>query len=125
MTTRHMRSAMAAAALSLFASCKVAAPSRSSGVDQPRVVDAYDPPRDLGPIFERVQVAGVFDDSKTFVDARPRSAPSAILARYTDASRASGFNLRAFVDSNFDIPRPVGGDFHTDTAQTMEEHIRA
>ncbi|HEX9482983.1 MAG TPA: alpha,alpha-trehalase TreF [Gemmatimonadaceae bacterium] len=120
-----MRSAIAAAALSLFASCKVAAPSRSSGVDQPRVVDAYDPPRDLGPLFERVQLAGIFDDSKTFVDARPRSAPSAIVARYTDASKATGFNLRAFVDSNFDIPRPVGGDFRTDTTQTMEAHVHA
>ncbi len=125
MTTLQMRSAIGVAALTLLASCKAAAPSRSSSADQPRVVDAYDPPHDLGPLFERVQLGGLFDDSKTFVDARPRSDPSAIVARYTDASRATGFNLRAFVDSNFDIPRPVGGDFRTDTTQAMEAHIRA
>lgn len=126
MNTFRMRSVIGFAALSLAVSCKVATPSRSSDADRPRaLVGVYDPPRDLGPLFERVQLAGIFDDSKTFVDARPRSAPSAIVARYTDASKASGFNLRAFVDSNFDIPRPVGGDFHTDTTQTMEEHIRA
>jgi len=53
MTTPHMRSAIGVAALTLLASCKVAAPSRSSSADQPRVVDAYDPPHDLGPLFER------------------------------------------------------------------------
>jgi alpha,alpha-trehalase len=122
-----MRSAIGlVAALSLAASCKVATPSRASRLDSARAaVDAYDPPRELGPLFERVQLAGIFDDSKTFADARPRFAPPAILARYADASRAAGFNLRAFVDSNFDIPQPVGGDLRTDTTQAMEEHIRA
>src|SRR5260221_4330526 len=95
MTTLQMRSAIGVAALTLLASCKAAAPSRSSSADQPRVVDAYDPPHDVGPLFERVQLGGLFDDSKTFVD------------------------------SNFDIPRPVGGDFRTDTTQAMEAHIRA
>jgi len=33
--------------------------------------------------------------------------------------------LRDFVSENFDLPRPVGADFRTDTSQTMEQHIRA
>ena len=111
--------------LSLVASCNVATPSRASRTEPARVVDAYDPVRELGAVFERVQLAGIFDDSKTFVDARPRFAPSEIVARYAAASRSSRFDLRAFVDSNFDIPRPVGSDVRTDTAQTMEAHIRA
>ena len=114
------------AALSLAASCKVAAPARASRMDQVRAaVDAYDPARDLDPLFERVQLAATFDDSKTFADARPRFAPSAILARYAEASKSASFNLRTFVDSNFELPQLVGGDFHSDAAQTMEEHIQA
>jgi alpha,alpha-trehalase len=34
-------------------------------------------------------------------------------------------NLRAFVERNFEMPRPFGGDFHSDTTRSMEEHIRA
>ena len=113
-------------ALSLAASCNVPTPSGGSHTEPARVVvDAYDPVRELSPMFERVQLAGIFDDSKTFADARPRFAPSAILARYADANRGAAFDLRVFVDSNFDIPRPVGSNIRTDTVQAMEEHIRA
>jgi len=70
-------------------------------------------------------MAGLFPDSKTFVDARPRLAPAEIVLRYATAKGAPGFSLRAFVDQNFELPRPVGGDFHSDTSRTMEEHIRA
>ncbi|HEV8496720.1 MAG TPA: alpha,alpha-trehalase TreF, partial [Gemmatimonadaceae bacterium] len=48
-----------------------------------------------------------------------------ISKRYADAKKAAGFNLRSFVEQNFELPRPVGRDFQTDTTQTMEEHIRA
>ena len=127
MSTSTLRSVIGlVAALSLAASCKVQAPSRASRTDQRRaMVDAYDPARDLSPLFQRVQLAGIFDDSKTFADARPRVAPSAILGQYSEANRAASFNLRAFVDSNFEIPQPVGGDFRSDSAQIMEAHIRA
>jgi alpha,alpha-trehalase len=76
-------------------------------------------------LFKDVQLAAIFGDSKTFVDARPRPAPAAIAKLFADAHRASTFDLRAFVDRNFEMPRPVGRDFQTDTTQTMEEHIRA
>jgi alpha,alpha-trehalase len=89
------------------------------------VAAAYDPPRDLGPLFERAQLGGIFDDSKTFVDARPESAPSAIERAYTDSVRAPGFDLAAFVRGHFDLPQPVGEDFHSDMRQSMEDHIRA
>ena len=87
-------------------------------------VAAYDPSRALGPLFHDVQVAGIFPDSKTFADARPRTAPADILARYSAARANPAFSLRAFVDQNFEIPTPVGGDYHADTARSMEDHIR-
>ena len=65
----------------------------------------YDPARDLGPLFHDVQMARVFDDSKTFVDATPRAAPADIAARYVASRSAEGFDLRAFVARNFTPPR--------------------
>src|SRR2546430_9703984 len=32
----------------------------------------YEPARDLGRLFHDVQLSGIFEDSKTFADARPR-----------------------------------------------------
>jgi len=85
----------------------------------------YDPARDLGPLFQDVQLSGVFADSKTFVDARPLLAPADIAARYATARGAAGFSLQAFVQQYFELPHAAGGDFRTDTSQTMEQHIRA
>ncbi len=85
----------------------------------------YDPAHDLGSLFQVVQLAGIFEDSKTFADARPRFAPAEIMARYASARGAPQFNLRDFVTQQFDLPQPVGEGFRSDTSQTMEQHIRA
>jgi alpha,alpha-trehalase len=88
-------------------------------------VARYDPAHDLGALFHDVQLSGMFPDSKTFADARPLVAPAEIVARYDSARRAAGFDLRAFVERNFELPRPVGEGFQTDRSQAMEAHIRA
>jgi len=114
------------AALILAADCQVATPGKAkTGSQEQAAAGLYDPVRDLGPLFKDVQLAGLFEDSKTFVDARPRSTPAAIAKQYADARRAAGFDLRAFVAQDFELPRPIGRDFQTDTIQTMEQHIRA
>jgi alpha,alpha-trehalase len=124
-----VRSAAAVVSTVAFAAgCWGRAPTpgtASAGVQWRASAAQYDPARDLGPLFQNVQLAAIFEDSKTFVDARPRSAPAEIVKRYADASKLPGFNLRAFVEQNFELPRPVGRDFQTDTTQTMEQHIRA
>ncbi len=84
----------------------------------------YDPSRDLGSLFHDVQMAAVFPDSKTFVDARPLSDPAVIVARYASEKGTPGFDLKAFVARNFEAPKPAGAEFVTDTTRTMEEHIR-
>src|SRR5438876_9407729 len=103
------------AALALAVGCRTAPPS----------VARYDPAHDLGPLFQDVQLAGVFPDSKTFVDARPLLAPGELAGRYTAARGSAGFSLQRFVEQSFDLPRPVGEGFHADTARPMEDHIRA
>ena len=121
--------ALALAALTFAApACRATAPATpaTAGARLPSAANAlYDPPRDLGPLFHDVQMAGVLPDSKTFVDARPLLPPAQIVARYAAAKDSAGFSLAAFVQRNFELPRPVGGDVGRDTTQSMEEHIRA
>ncbi|HEY2067388.1 MAG TPA: alpha,alpha-trehalase TreF, partial [Gemmatimonadaceae bacterium] len=83
------------------------------------------PSHDLGPLFHDVQMARVFADSKTFVDARPLAAPADIAARYLIERGTPGFDLKTFVARHFVPPRGAGEGVHTDTTQSMEEHIRA
>ena len=85
----------------------------------------YDPSHDLGALFQDVQLSSLFPDSKTFVDARPRLAPREIASRYAAARGSTGFSLQVFVQQNFEPPRAVGEGFHSDPAQSMEDHIRA
>src|SRR5207249_659021 len=67
---------------------------------------SYNPAHDIGPLFSDVQLAGIFPDSKEFVDARPKSEPRVIEARYDSARRTPGFVLRAFVVQHFALPPP-------------------
>jgi alpha,alpha-trehalase len=85
----------------------------------------YSPARDLGQLFHDVQTAGVFDDSKTFVDARPLHQPPDIVAAYQRERSGPGFDLRRFVERNFEMPGAAGAGVRTDRSHSMEEHIRA
>ncbi len=105
-------------ALAFAGACGTSTPRRAAGA-------FYDPAHDLGPLFHDVQLSGIFEDSKTFADARPRLAAAEIIARYASARGAPQFNLRDFVTQQFDLPRPVGEGFRSDTSQTMEQHIGA
>jgi alpha,alpha-trehalase len=100
------------------------APSDSAVLAGPGA-DRYEPSRDLGPLFQAVQLARLFPDSKTFADARPLLGPEEITADYGATRTSDAFDLRAYVERHFEIPRPAAADFHTDPARTMEEHIRA
>ena len=113
-------------ALVLATGCHPARPAAAPGaVVQPPSAARYDPARDLGPLFHDVQIARLFDDSKTFVDARPVAAPADVAARYIQARGEPGFDLRAFVERHFEVPAAVGEGFRADTSGTMEEHVRS
>jgi alpha,alpha-trehalase len=117
---------LSAAALALLAACRAAAPVPAPApVAAVGVARAYDPARDLGALFPDVQLAGLFRDSKTFVDARPLLDPADIAARYAAARTAPGFSLAAFVHRYFALPPSPVDTFRADTAQTMEAHLRA
>ncbi len=91
----------------------------------PARASAYDPAHDIGMLFADVQLSGIFPDSKEFVDARPKAEPSVIAARYDSARHTPGFVLRAFVEQNFDLPKPAGDGYHSVASQGMVQHVNA
>ena len=102
----------------------VACAPRAPGTPVALPTAAYDPVRDLGPLFHDVQMARVFEDSKSFVDATPREAPAALVARYAAEKGRQGFSIAAFVREHFEAPAAVGGSFTTNRERSMEDHIR-
>ena len=114
------RRTLSLVAMVALAACGTAAPNAN-----PTAAALYDPARDLGPLFHDVQTAGLFPDSKTFVDARPLFAPAQVATRYAAERGSAGFDLRAFVDRHFELPRAAGEGFRADTSRPMEEHVRA
>ena len=91
----------------------------------PTTTALYDPPHALGPLFVDVQMARVFPDSKTLVDAEPRHAPADVLSAYLAAKNRAGFDLKTFVAEEFVPPGAAGAGFVPDSSATMEDHIRA
>ena len=114
------------AIMALVAACSpVVREPAAATVPAPAAAARYHPARDLGPLFHDVQTGRVFDDSKTFVDARPLREPTLIAAAYAAERTSPGFSLGGFVARHFELPQPAGGGVRTDPAHDMEEHIHA
>jgi len=115
-----------ATALLLAAGCGTGTPPHAPAAPvQASTAARYDPSRDLGPLFHDVQTAGIFPDSKTFVDARPLAPPAEVAAQYAAARERGGLDLRAFVEHRFELPHPAGAEVRADTSRSMEAHVRA
>lgn len=54
---------------------------------------------------------GVFADSKTFVDAVPRSSPDEIMRAYQRQHGQADFDLGSFVEQHFRVPDPAESDY--------------
>ncbi|WP_115529783.1 alpha,alpha-trehalase TreA [Xanthomonas campestris] len=75
-------------------------------------------------LFQAVQRGELFDDQKHFVDFLPLRDPALINADYLAQHEHAGFDLRKFVDANFEESPPVQTDaIRQDTA--LREHIDA
>ncbi|MFN8580072.1 MAG: trehalase family glycosidase [Gemmatimonadaceae bacterium] len=107
-----------------LAGCASGASQRASSTAATTTAEPrYDPSRDLGSLFHDVQMAGLFPDSKTFVDSRTRGAPAEVAAAYQRASRQPGFSLKDFVNEHFVLPAATT-DVGADTASSVESHVR-
>ena len=80
-----------------------------------------------GKLFEAVQHARLFKDSKTFADAAPRGDdPAAIVFDYEQQHTQPGFDLAQFVHKRFALPEHVVDDLPmTQALAPIEKHIGA
>jgi alpha,alpha-trehalase len=78
-----------------------------------------------GALFDAVQLNEVFPDSKTFVDCTPKFSTDDILNKYQKARGKVDFDLKAFVNENFDLPISYSSNFKSDTSASAAQHINA
>jgi alpha,alpha-trehalase len=76
-----------------------------------------------GKLFDAVQSGHVFADSKTFVDAIPKSSPAAIVERYAALEISGADKLREFVLANFNMPQEVLPAAEPDTRLPVRARI--
>ena len=74
-------------------------------------------------LFEAVQLSGVYQDSKCFVDATPRYAPDLVLRAYQLESLDINFELSDFVERHFQLPQNVGANYQESSKRPVREHI--
>jgi alpha,alpha-trehalase len=69
--------------------------------------------QELSPLYEEVQMSGLFADSKYFVDAIPLQPVGDIMAAYTAARSTPDFNLRRFVETHFQLPAEADNSYRS------------
>jgi alpha,alpha-trehalase len=121
--TSHRRLGLVVLVLALLSGCRGGSPPDPS--PQASGTTYYRPSRDLGPLFETVQLAGIFADSKTFVDARPLVPPETVAVRYLLRRDAPGFDLERFVETHFAPPEPALEPPGLGNGVAMEDHLRS
>lgn len=126
MTTR--RGALAPLTLVMLAACSTAEPPRTTTVGSDSAARAlavtpYDPARDLGGLFVDAQMMSVYPDSKTLVDATPKSDPQAIANAYKEEKGNRNFSLKKFMAREFTAPSAPDVAASGAQKRSMEEHI--
>jgi alpha,alpha-trehalase len=81
------------------------------------------PDKIYGDLFIEVQMQKVFPDGKTFVDCIPKRRPADIMYDY-GIQKGSGFNLKKFVEENFEIPQGAGANYKWDSSDDVITHIK-
>ncbi len=74
-------------------------------------------------LFTAVQSSGLFSDSKTFVDCRPKRSAKEINAEFSRLKDHPDFDLKTFVEAHFDLPKQYSSDFKTNPGDTPETHV--
>lgn len=84
----------------------------------------YKPWESLGELFHDVQMASIYPDSKTFVDCIPKRNPEEILEDYQELKGNEDFDLKEFVNQNFNEP-PVFSQDSFETKKPFDEHLKS
>ncbi|MCC3156305.1 alpha,alpha-trehalase TreF [Hymenobacter sp. 15J16-1T3B] len=89
-----------------------------------RAACAQTSPRQLYPaLFEAVQLGRVFADGKTFVDARARRNPAELERLYLQQRQQPGFDLKRFVEANFELPAAATAGYRSHPAAGLRHHL--
>jgi alpha,alpha-trehalase len=81
------------------------------------------PDKIYGDLFTEVQMKKVFPDEKTFVDCIPKRKPVDIMYDY-GIQKGPAFNLKKFVEENFELPAGDKGNYTWDSADDIITHIK-
>src|SRR5579871_1297896 len=85
---------------------------------------AVQPPDKIyGDLFVKVQMNKVFADGKTFVDCIPKKSPAEIMRDYASKKNGADFNLKKFVEENFELPANPTDTYHSNTNEDVVTHI--
>lgn len=79
---------------------------------------------DLKELFEAVQLKNILHDGKTFPDCTPKYALDDIEIRFVEESESLDFDLKVFVDDNFNYPIIPQDEFKSDINRPIEKHIQ-
>lgn len=82
------------------------------------------PDKIYGRLFVDVQMNKVFADGKTFVDCVPKRRPADIVADYEAGKGTAGFDLKKFVQDNFDLPLNPTDNYKTNATEDVVTHIK-
>ncbi len=94
------------------------------GLLSPWRVEAQIRPAEQYPeLFQAVQLASVFPDSKTFADCTPLFPIEEIQQKYQTNKNKPDFDLKAFVEEHFQKPISPASGFQSDANLPVEEHI--
>ena len=74
-------------------------------------------------LFKEVQLQGIFEDSKTFVDLVPKIPLEQLIVLYEEEKQKTDFDIAQFVEENFSDKSTAVLQFETDTTKNMYEHI--
>jgi len=81
-------------------------------------------PRQTYPgLFEKVQLARIYPDSKSFADAIPKMKPSEIMAAYKAQKDLKDFVLKNFVNEHFSLPENHNAVYQSDINAGIEKHL--
>ena len=81
------------------------------------------PVSDFNDLFARVQMSGIFADSKTFPDCVAKYDTLKIIDEYNSLVTKGKLNLHTFILHNFTLPPAPGNLFRFDSMQTVPAHI--
>lgn len=93
------------------------------GIEGLPASDALTPADRYLELFEHVQAARIFADSKTFPDCAPRLDPLDVLIRYRRMRHRPEFDLRQFVEQHFWLPEAQKQNYVSDPEMSLKEHI--